>query len=248
MKAIPGANLPTTDDIPVELGGIDIPGGSVPNTENIPVEPETSILHPLSSTVIDVPVDPETSILQPLSSTATTALAGSQVPKINIILNSAGIMSIREHTHSRGRIELYFATIHSSYFLFFCLIAPQLLEPVCDTPNESMWVRGTRWPFYKMSTIVWADLRCGILSFEHEWSPIRRFGVFETMPRREPDEEDPPLYFAAEVQRAWNWYCFLANYMFVLARAVIYMLDLLVFVSLSLSTQRSVIIWGSVID
>ncbi|OBT44418.1 hypothetical protein VE00_05971 [Pseudogymnoascus sp. WSF 3629] len=158
---ISGVKIPNTVNIPVELESIEISGVNIPNTDDIPVEPETSILQPLSSTAIDVPVepgtsilqplssidipiDPETSILQPLSSTAVEVLAGSQVPTINIILNSAGIMSIREHTHSRGRIEMYFSTNHTGYFLFACLIAPQLIEPVYDIPNEQMIVKTDR--------------------------------------------------------------------------------------------------------
>jgi hypothetical protein len=244
---ISGVKIPNTVNIPVELESIEISGVNIPNTDDIPVEPETSILQPLSSTAIDVPVepgtsilqplssidipiDPETSILQPLSSTAVEVLAGSQVPTINIILNSAGIMSIREHTHSRGRIEMYFSTNHTGYFLFACLIAPQLIEPVYDIPNEQMIVKTDRWAFHERSTIVWADLRYGILSIDHDWSPIRRFGVFNTMSRRESDEEYSPLDYSAEVQRACR---LIANFMFVLVRAIIYMLDLLVFVSIS---------------
>lgn len=54
--------------------------------------------------------------------------------------------------------------------------------------------------------------------------------MFNTMSRRESDEEDIPLDYLAEVQRACR---LIANFMFVLARAIICMLDLLVFVSLS---------------
>ncbi|ELR10337.1 hypothetical protein VC83_07935 [Pseudogymnoascus destructans] len=226
---IPGVNVPSTEDIPVEPDGIDIPEANVPNTDNIPVEPGGSDISEENVPNTDnIPVEPETSILQPLSSTAIDVLAGSRVPTIDIILNSAGIMSIQEYTHSRGRIEMYFSTNHTGYFLFACLIAPQLIEPVCDTTNWMMLVQKDRRPFRERSTIVWADMRYGILSTDHGWSPIRRFGVFELMSRRELDEEDIPLDYPAEVQREWT-----ANFMFVLARAVIYMLDLLVFVSIS---------------
>ncbi|KFY13730.1 hypothetical protein V491_06310 [Pseudogymnoascus sp. VKM F-3775] len=52
---------------------------------------------------------PEQHIQQCMPTTVADILAGSQVPTIDITLNSATIMSIQEHTHSRGRIE--FATV-----------------------------------------------------------------------------------------------------------------------------------------
>lgn len=224
-------NVPNTEKIPVEPNRIDISEENVPNTDNISVDSKSVDTSEENVTNMDnIPIDLETSILQPLSSTAVKVLAGSHVPTIDIILNSAGIMSIREHTHSRGRIELYFATTHRSYFLFACLMTPQLLEPVYNIPIEPMLVKTDRWAFHERSTIVWADLRYGILSIDHDWSPIRRFGVFNTMARRESDEEYSPLDYSAEVQRACR---LIANFMFVLARAIIYMLDLLVFVSIS---------------
>ncbi|KFZ00840.1 hypothetical protein V501_10418 [Pseudogymnoascus sp. VKM F-4519 (FW-2642)] len=214
---IPEDNVPNTDNTPVEPESTDISEVDVPNTENIPIEPETSILQPLT-----------------LSTTTIDVLAGTQVPTIDIIFNSAGIMSIQEYIHRKGRIEMYFSITNCGYFLFACLIAPQLIKPARHTPNEPMLVKNDRRPFCKRSTIVWADLRYGILGKEEDaWSPIRRFGIFKKMSRRIPDEELILSDCVTELQRAWNWYFFIASFMFVLPRAIIYMLDLLVFVCLS---------------
>lgn len=129
---------------------------------------------------------------------------------------------------------MYFSITNIGYFLFACLIAPHLIKPAGHTPNEPMLVKNDRRPFRKRSTIVWADLRYGILGKEEDgWSPIRRFGVFKKMSHRIPDEELILSDCVTELQRAWNWYFFIASLMFVLPRAIIYMVDLLVFVCLS---------------
>ncbi|KFY36389.1 hypothetical protein V494_05046 [Pseudogymnoascus sp. VKM F-4513 (FW-928)] len=153
--------------IPVIIAGInqskpeiiDSPNIHIPGTNHIPIKLEQPIQTCLPPTTVAV-------------------LHGSQIPIIDIILNSAGIMSIQQHTHSRGRIELYFNTNHTGYFLFSCQITPQLLEPAAwGIPDEAMGIKRDSQRFRKRSSLVWADMSYGILSTDHEWSPLQRIAI-----------------------------------------------------------------------
>ncbi|KFZ08111.1 hypothetical protein V502_09538 [Pseudogymnoascus sp. VKM F-4520 (FW-2644)] len=191
---------------------IDAPTVIFPNTKHTPVQPELSIPHPLSTTVVEV-------------------LPGSEVPTIDIILNSAGIISIQQHTHSRGRIEMHFATTNTGYFLFSCLITRQLIKPVCDTPDEVMRVKNARRAFRKRSSVVWDDLYYGILSKDYEWSPLQRCEVFKALSRGERDGEYIPVV-CPEVQPVWRWNLSMADCIVLFARVIVSMLELAIIVSL----------------
>ncbi|KAK7749299.1 hypothetical protein SLS62_008268 [Diatrype stigma] len=58
---------------------------------------------------------------------AAEVLAWSDIPAVDILVNSAGVMGIQERTLSEDGIEMHFATNHIGHWLFTCLIAPKLI-------------------------------------------------------------------------------------------------------------------------
>ncbi|CAJ2502226.1 Uu.00g096200.m01.CDS01 [Anthostomella pinea] len=58
---------------------------------------------------------------------AAALLSWPDVPVVDIVVNSAGVMGIPERTLSEDGIELHFATNHIGHFLLTCLITPKLI-------------------------------------------------------------------------------------------------------------------------
>ncbi|KFY02750.1 hypothetical protein O988_01942 [Pseudogymnoascus sp. VKM F-3808] len=203
---------------PSKPEGMDTSAINFPNTENAPIKPGSSIAQPLLTTVIG-------------------PLPGSQVPTIDITLNSAGVMSIQQLTHTRARIDMYFTTNHTGYFLFSCLITPQFFKPIYDAPKRRRREKKDKSAESKRSTIVWADLYYGIIDerYETPMSALRRTKEYQAVMEQGPDGRYRPkirrqLAEAHPVRK--KWYRSLADYVLLLARIIISMLELAIVVSL----------------
>ncbi|OAQ60665.1 retinol dehydrogenase protein [Pochonia chlamydosporia 170] len=82
-------------------------------------------------------------------------LSWQDVPKIDIVINSAGVMGIQERTLSKDGIELTFATNHIGHWLLSCLIMPKLIKAAETNPkgatrivnvtSGSPFISGMRW-------------------------------------------------------------------------------------------------------
>jgi NAD(P)-dependent dehydrogenase (short-subunit alcohol dehydrogenase family) len=59
---------------------------------------------------------------------AAELLSWSDVPAIDILVDSAGVMDIPERTLSEDGIEIHFDTNYIGHYLFACLIMPKLIE------------------------------------------------------------------------------------------------------------------------
>jgi NAD(P)-dependent dehydrogenase (short-subunit alcohol dehydrogenase family) len=59
---------------------------------------------------------------------AAELLSWSDVPAIDILVDSAGVMNIPERTLSEDGIEIHFATNYIGHYLFAYLIMPKLIE------------------------------------------------------------------------------------------------------------------------
>lgn len=59
---------------------------------------------------------------------ASEVLGWEDVPTIDILINSAGVMGIQERTLTKDGIELTFATNHIGHWLLSCLIMPKLIK------------------------------------------------------------------------------------------------------------------------
>ena len=86
---------------------------------------------------------------------AAEVLAWSDVPTIDILVNSAGVMGIQERTLTEDGIEMHFATNHIGHWLLTCLIMPKLIKAaegsskgatrVVNVSSASPMVSGMRW-------------------------------------------------------------------------------------------------------
>lgn len=59
---------------------------------------------------------------------AAEFLSWTGVPKLNILINSAGVGQLRERTLSEDGIEMHLATNHLGHFLFTNLVLPKLVK------------------------------------------------------------------------------------------------------------------------
>lgn len=66
---------------------------------------------------------------------ADELLSWEDIPAVDILVNSAGIMNIPERTINEDGIEIHFATNHIGHFLFTCLVMPKLLKAAEKNPK-----------------------------------------------------------------------------------------------------------------
>ena len=67
---------------------------------------------------------------------AAELLSWSDIPTIDIVINSAGIMLVPERTLTDEGIELHFATNHIGHFLLTNLIMPKLIKAAEGSPTK----------------------------------------------------------------------------------------------------------------
>jgi NAD(P)-dependent dehydrogenase (short-subunit alcohol dehydrogenase family) len=103
------------------------------------------------------PLNLDLSSQKSVRAAADEIMSWSDVPTIDIIVNSAGIMNIPERTINEDGIEMHFATNHIGHFLFTCLVSPKLLEAagsgvkgatrVVNVSSLSHVTSGMRWSY-----------------------------------------------------------------------------------------------------
>ncbi len=114
---------------------------------------------------------------------ATEVLSWSDVPTIDVIVNSAGVMFLPHRILNEDGIEMHFATNHIGHFLFTCLIMPKLIKAAeTDSAKGS-----TRVVNVSSLSPTWAQMR---------WSDIN----FDKKNKDLPVEEQP-IY---DIHRMWG--------------------------------------------
>jgi NAD(P)-dependent dehydrogenase (short-subunit alcohol dehydrogenase family) len=88
---------------------------------------------------------------------AKTFLADSDVPQLDILVNSAGIMNIPERKLTEEGIELHFATNHIGHFLFTNGIMPKILKAAESNPKGSTRIVNVSSGATEAGGIRWAD-------------------------------------------------------------------------------------------
>ncbi|KAI1818508.1 NAD(P)-binding protein [Poronia punctata] len=82
----------------------------------------------------------------------------SSFPKIDILINSAGVMGMPERILSEDGIEMHFATNHLGHFLLTCLLMPSLISAsspparIINVSSMSPTAAGIRWSDINFST------------------------------------------------------------------------------------------------
>ncbi|KAE8370607.1 NAD(P)-binding protein [Aspergillus caelatus] len=88
---------------------------------------------------------------------AAEVLNWVDVPMINIVVNSAGIMGIQKRTLSPDDIELHFATNHLGHWLFTCLIMPKLIKAAESNPMGAARIVNVSSASPQVSGMRWSD-------------------------------------------------------------------------------------------
>ncbi|KAG4420132.1 hypothetical protein IFR04_006695 [Cadophora malorum] len=114
---------------------------------------------------------------------ASELLSWSDVPQLDIIVNSAGIMCIPERTITEDGIEIHFATNHIGHFLFTSLIMHKLIK----SSQASATKGATRVVNVSSLSPTWTQMR---------WSDTN----FEKKNKNIPENERP----AYQVQQMWG--------------------------------------------
>jgi NAD(P)-dependent dehydrogenase (short-subunit alcohol dehydrogenase family) len=73
---------------------------------------------------------------QSVRTAAAEVLSWSDIPAIDIVVNSAGVMFLPERTINKDGIELTFATNHVGHFLLANLIMPKLIKAAESNPHR----------------------------------------------------------------------------------------------------------------
>ncbi|KAL9054907.1 MAG: hypothetical protein Q9162_003848 [Coniocarpon cinnabarinum] len=69
---------------------------------------------------------------------AAELLSWNDVPSIDFVVNSAGVMMLPERTLNSDGLEMTFATNHLGHFLFTCLIMPKLIKAAEGQPKGTV--------------------------------------------------------------------------------------------------------------
>lgn len=89
---------------------------------------------------------------------ADEVMSWTDIPEINIIVNSAGIMNLPERQLSDEGIELTFATNHIGHFLFTNLIMPKILKAAESSPKGATRIVNVTSLSGTVSGIRWSDI------------------------------------------------------------------------------------------
>ncbi|KAL2812553.1 NAD(P)-binding protein [Aspergillus cavernicola] len=98
------------------------------------------------------------SIQQSVRDAAAEVMSWTDVPTINIVVNSAGIMGIQERTLSKDGIELHFATNHLGHWLLACLIMPKLIKATESNPKGATRIVNVSAASPQVSGMRWSDI------------------------------------------------------------------------------------------
>ncbi|KAJ5128687.1 hypothetical protein N7448_002404 [Penicillium atrosanguineum] len=104
---------------------------------------------------------------------AAEVLAWNDLPAMDILLNSAGVMGVQERTLTEDGIELHFATNHIGHWLFTCLIMPKMIEASKHNPKGATRIVNVSSGSPGMSNMRWSDMN------------------FDRMNKELPEEEQP---------------------------------------------------------
>ncbi|KAI0542666.1 putative short-chain dehydrogenase [Xylaria digitata] len=88
---------------------------------------------------------------------AANLLSWTDVPTIDIIVNSAGVMGIAERTLSEDGIEMHFATNHIGHWLLTCSLMPKLIKAAEKNPKGATRVVNVSSASPWFSTMRWSD-------------------------------------------------------------------------------------------
>ncbi|QYS99644.1 hypothetical protein H0G86_006765 [Trichoderma simmonsii] len=114
---------------------------------------------------------------------AAEVLAWSDVPAVDILVNSAGVMGLPERTVSVDGLEMHFATNHIGHWLLTCLIMPKLIKSAEGKPKGTTRIVNVSSLSPTVATMRWSDIN------------------FEKLNKELPEVEQPPY----PILEAWGF-------------------------------------------
>ncbi|KAH8884200.1 putative short-chain dehydrogenase [Thozetella sp. PMI_491] len=88
---------------------------------------------------------------------AAELLSWADVPTIDIIVNSAGIMLLPTRTLSEDGIEMHFATNHIGHFLFANLVMPKVIKAAQGNPKGATRIINVSSGSPQVAAMRWSD-------------------------------------------------------------------------------------------
>lgn len=82
----------------------------------------------------------------------------TDVPTIDIVVNSAGVMGIQDCTLTSDGIEMHFATNHLGHWLLTCLIMPKLIKAAEHNSKGATRVVNVSSASPTVSSMRWSDM------------------------------------------------------------------------------------------
>lgn len=89
---------------------------------------------------------------------AAEVLSWTDVPTIDIVVNSAGVMGIAERTLSEDGLEMHFATNHIGHWLLTCSVMPKLLAAARQNPKGATRIVNVSSASPRAAKLRWSDL------------------------------------------------------------------------------------------
>ncbi|KAI1453988.1 putative short-chain dehydrogenase [Annulohypoxylon moriforme] len=89
---------------------------------------------------------------------AAEVLSWSDVPTVDIVVNSAAVMNLPERTINEDGLEMQFGTNYIGHFLFSCLIMPKLIKAAQSNPKGSTRIVNVVSLSPSMARMRWSDI------------------------------------------------------------------------------------------
>ncbi|KIW04829.1 uncharacterized protein PV09_04012 [Verruconis gallopava] len=128
------------------------------------------------------PLNLDLSSQKAVRAAAVQVLAWEDIPTIDIVVNSAGIMNLPERTLNEDGIEMHFGTNHIGHFLFVNLIMPKILAAARKNARGATRVVNVTSLSPTVARMRWSDMN------------------FEVANKDLPEAERPPY----EMLRQWG--------------------------------------------
>ncbi|KIX00451.1 uncharacterized protein Z518_10591 [Rhinocladiella mackenziei CBS 650.93] len=149
-----GIGFTTSEALASELPGHLIIAGRNPSK----TQESRDALKTQFSNVDYRPLKLDLSSQQAVRAAAAEVLSWSDIPAIDIVVNSAAVMNIPERTLGEDGIEMHFATNHIAHFLFTCLIMPKLLKAAEANPKGATRVISVSSLSPQTACMRWSDI------------------------------------------------------------------------------------------
>jgi NAD(P)-dependent dehydrogenase (short-subunit alcohol dehydrogenase family) len=126
---------------------------------------------------------------QSVRTAANEVLSWADIPKIDVIINSAGVMGIQERTLSVDGIEMHFATNHIGHYLLSCLLMPKLLKAAETNPKGATRIINVTSLSPTVSKMRWSDINFDKINKDLPEVEQPNYGWFKAWRFKDPENQ-----------------------------------------------------------